>query len=190
MLVRASGSVLRTGEGAARERADMGQHGVDHKEQHTRDDASPDRSADHSAVLLHAPGTDIQADDNAEHQRRDGVHGVVSRQKAGGYGLDRGLIACAGRSVPLQRIDHTPHKGDHDQANEDGTHDLAQPVSELLRPQGHDEGQREKHQRIDQLIDRDGRAAAYKGGHRHLKGCAGGTRNGQDRGRWPDRRSL
>ena len=73
------GPVLRIGEGAAREGADVGQHGVDHKEQHTRDDACPDRSADHGAVLLHAPGADVQADDNAEDQRRDGIHGVVSR---------------------------------------------------------------------------------------------------------------
>ena len=56
----------------------MGQHGVDRQQHSSGHPAGPDGAPDHVPLILDAPGPQIQGNDDAEHQRGDGVHGLIA----------------------------------------------------------------------------------------------------------------
>ena len=90
-----------------------------------------------------------------------------------------GRVVPGGRTVALQRVDQTAHKGDDNQRHQDGAENLAQPVGELLRPQGDEQGGGEEHQGVDQLIHPDGGVRSHEGRDGHFKRGGGRPGDGQ-----------
>ena len=156
----------------------MGQHGVHHQQQRPGHPAGPHGVAHHVAVLLHAPGPDVQRDDDAKDQSGNGIHRLVAVQEAPGH-RSGGVQLTLRRAVALQWVHQAADEGDHDEEEQDGTHDLSQAVGELLRPQRHHQGQGEKHQGVKDLQHPDGGVRPHKGRHRHLKGGTGRSGDGQ-----------
>ena len=169
--------VGRVGECAARQGADVGQHAVDHQQHPSGDHPRPDGTLHHGALLLHTPGADVHRNDNAEGQGGDGVHGLIALDEALDHRMGR--VVPGGRTVALQRVDQTAHKGDDDQRHQDGAENLAQPVGELLRPQGDEQGGGEEHQGVDQLIHPDGGVRSHEGRDGHFKRGGGRPGDGQ-----------
>ena len=90
-----------------------------------------------------------------------------------------GRVVPGGRTVALQRVDQTAHKGDDNQRHQDGAENLAQPVGELLRPQCDEQGGGEEHQGVDQLIHPDGGVRSHEGRDGHFKRGGGRPGDGQ-----------
>ena len=121
----------------------MAQHGINGQQQSARQKSGPDGAALHGAALCDAPGPDVQRDDRAKVQPGQSVHGLVAVQNAL-HGGQRGVF-CAGRAVVRgQRVGQTPGKQHHDEQNQAGAEDAAQPVGELFRPQCHQKGRCKK----------------------------------------------
>ena len=131
----------------------------------------------HSLLSLHPPGPDIQGDDDAEVEGGNGVHGLVAVQKA----LDGRVagIAAGGGCVAPHRPDQAAHKEHHNQGDEDGTEDFAQPVGEPLGLQRQGQGGGKEQHGVNQLEQSGRGALPQKGGDRHLKGGTGRPWNGQ-----------
>lgn len=121
------------------QRSHVGQHGIDGQKHGAGDPAGPDRTLHHVLLPLHSHGTDIQGNDDAEDQGGNGVHGLVAVQEAFRHGIC-GIGRILGRSVALQRIYKTAYEGDHDQQDQNGAHDLAQAIRQLLRTERHPQG--------------------------------------------------
>ena len=147
-LLCQSGEHLGTGGKARIHRAGLGpgvaQHGVDHQQQPACNKTGPDGAALHGAALCDTPGADVQGDDRAKIQPGQRVHGLVAVQDALHSG--QGCVLCAGCAVVCrQRMGETPGKQHHDEHDQAGAEDAAQPVGKLFRPQRHKEGSGKKY---------------------------------------------
>ena len=165
------------GHGPAGQGPHMGQHAVHRQQQHPGDHPGPGGGAHHRPRLLHPAGPQVHRDDDAEGQGGQGVHGLIALQEAPDGRV--GQVLAAGRAVSLQGIEHAGGKGHHNEAHQHGAEDLAQPVSELLRPQGQRQGGGEEHQGVNQAQQGHRGPLPHKGGHRHLKGGGGRPGDGQ-----------
>ena len=177
-LLCQSGEHLGTGGKARVYRSGLGtgmaQHGINGQQQPARQQSGPDGAALHGAALCDAPGLDVQRDDRAKVQPGQSVHSLVAVQDAL-HGGQRGVF-CTGRAVVRsQRVGQTPGKQHHDEQNQAGAEDAAQPVGELFRPQCHQKGRCKKQHRVGQL--QPGTAAYQR--HQHLEGGAGGAGDGK-----------
>ena len=76
-----------------------------------------------------------------------------------------------------QRMHQTSGKQHHDEQDQAGAEDAAQPVGELFRPQSHQKGRCKKQHRVAQ--PQPGTAAHQR--HKHLEGGAGGAGDGKAR---------
>ena len=173
------GAVAGIGHRAARDAADMGQHGIDDQQYRPGHETGPDGAADNGLLFRDAPGADIQGDDDTEGQGGNGVHGLVSVQETGGNGLDGSVPAFSRDAVALQRVEKTGRESNDDQNHQNGAQDLAQTVGELFGAQGNEERQPEENHRIDQLEEPDGGVRSHERGNGHFEGCTGGAGNGQ-----------
>ena len=72
-------------------------------------------------------------------------------------------------------MDETPGKQHHDEHDQAGAEDAAQPVGKLFRPQRHQKGRCKKQHRVGQL--QPGTAAYQR--HQHLEGGTGGAGDGK-----------
>ena len=124
-MVRASAPSAGLGS-APPDRRRCGQHAVDRQQHPSGDHPRPDGTLHHGALLLHPPGADVHRNDNAEGQGGDGVHGLIALDEALDHRMGR--VVPGGRTVALQRVDQTAHKGDDNQRHQDGAENLAQPV--------------------------------------------------------------
>ena len=122
----------------------MAQHGVDHQHQPACNKTGPDGAALHGMAFCDTPGADVQGNDRAKIQPGQRVHGLVAVQDALHSG--QGCVLCAGCAVVCrQRMDETPGKQHHDEHDQAGAEDAAQPVGKLFRPQRHKEGSGKKY---------------------------------------------
>ena len=173
-----SGEHLGTGGKARIHRAGLGpgvaQHGVDHQHQPACNKTGPDGAALHGTAFCDTPGADVQGNDRAKIQPGQRVHGLVAVQDALHSG--QGCVLCAGCAVVCrQRMDETPGKQHHDEHDQAGAEDAAQPVGKLFRPQRHQKGRCKKQHRVGQL--QPGTAAYQR--HQHLEGGTGGAGDGK-----------
>ena len=97
------------------------------------------------------------------------------------------VVPAPGRAVAVQGVDEATHKGHDDQRDQDGAHDLAQPVGELLRPQGNEQRQGEEDGAVGELEKPRRRVRPQEGAAPPSQRRCWPSWEWRGTGRWPDR---
>ena len=155
----------------------MGEHGVDGQQDSAGEPAGTDGAAHDGAVVLNAARADVEGDDDAEVERGDRVHRLVTDEKPLHRGVGR--VRVRHRAVPARGPQGAAQKDDEDEQQQGGTEDLAKPVGELFRLEGEQERHTEEEGGVAELKESERCVRREEGGDGHFKGGAGGAGNGE-----------